>query len=211
MQRTARRRVGVTAAVLAALATTVLPSAAPASAADTPAGSPVRFEVTATTDWGDQVLVVGNVAALGAWDPGRAVALDAHGYPTWAAQALLTSDSALDGVEYKYLVREPDGTLTWEDGPNRLLRPRPGSPVTTRDAFRVSPGTPASGIAPTCVTWSTSWRYTAVFNGCGHTYGLQVLYRDGSRSACREVPATATATFPGYGPDENHPVAVSHC
>ncbi|MFJ5547549.1 carbohydrate-binding module family 20 domain-containing protein [Streptomyces sp. NPDC093225] len=204
MQGRNGRRVGALATLVAAL----LPWAAPASAADGPAGSPFHFQVTATTDWGDQVLVVGNVPALGAWDPAHGIPLDAHGYPAWTGETVVDSDS---GVEYKYVLREPDGTITWEAGPNRLVRPRAGSPVTTQDAFRVTPRTPASGIAPTCVGWSTTWRYTSVFNGCGDTYGLQVLYQDGSRSGCREVAADATATFPGYGPYENHPVAVNHC
>ncbi|MFD0267328.1 carbohydrate-binding module family 20 domain-containing protein [Streptomyces sp. NPDC127106] len=200
------RRAGGTTAALAALLLTW--AVAPSAAADTPSSPPVRFQVTATTQWGDQVFAVGSVPALGSWDPSHAVPLDAHGYPVWAAEASIPSDSP---VEYKYLVKKTDGTLTWEEGANRLMQPRSGAPVTTRDTFRVTPDTPASGIAPTCITWSETWRYTPVFNGCGHTYGLQVLYRDGSSSTCRQVAAGATATFAGYGPYENRPVAVNHC
>ncbi|MEU2392859.1 carbohydrate-binding module family 20 domain-containing protein [Streptomyces sp. NPDC007369] len=207
MYGTKSRRSGGTAAALAAL---LLSWAAvtPAAAAEAPASSPVRFQVSATTQWGDQVFAVGSVPALGAWDPARAVPLDAHGYPLWAAETSIRSDSP---VEYKYLMKKADGTLTWEEGANRLMQPRAGAPVTTRDTFRATPGTPASGIAPTCITWSETWRYTPVFNGCGNAYGLQVLYRDGSSSTCRQVAAGETATFAGYGPYENRPVAVNHC
>ncbi|MEW2418481.1 carbohydrate-binding module family 20 domain-containing protein [Streptomyces sp. NPDC046866] len=200
------RRRHASAGAAAALAGALLFSASPPAAADAPAQTPIHFQVTTRTDWGDQVFAVGDAPALGAWDPARAVPLDAHGYPAWTADALVASHTP---VEYKYLVKKADGTITWEEGANRLLRPW-DAPVTTRDTFRVSAGTPASGIAPTCAGWSESWRYTSVFNGCGGAYTLQVLYRDGSTSTCREV-AAATATFPGYGPYENHPVAVSHC
>ncbi|MGW0396040.1 carbohydrate-binding module family 20 domain-containing protein [Streptomyces sp. NPDC003042] len=206
MQAPRSWRVGIAAAALAAA---VLLSRGSASyATDAPSPSPVRFQVTALTEWGDQVFAVGSVPALGSWDPAHAVPLDAHGYPTWSAEAVVPSDSP---VEYKYLVKESDGTITWESGPNRLFRPRPDSRVTAQDTFRLTPGTSASGIAPTCVTWSETWRYTSVFNGCDGTYGLQVLYQDGSRSACRAVAAAMPATFAGYGPYENHAVAVSHC
>ncbi|MFD7626708.1 carbohydrate-binding module family 20 domain-containing protein [Streptomyces sp. NPDC059851] len=206
MHSTKSRRLGVTAAALAAAVLSW--PAAPSAVANTPTGSPIRFQVTTTTQWGDQVFAVGSVAALGSWDPARAVPLDAHGYPQWAAGAVVPSDSP---VEYKYLVKGADGTITWEDGANRLMQPRAGAPVTTRDTFRLTPGTPASGIAPTCITWSETWRYTSVHNGCGSAYDLRVLYRDGSSSTCRPVAAAATATFAGYGPYENRPVALDHC
>ncbi|MFE5811044.1 carbohydrate-binding module family 20 domain-containing protein [Streptomyces sp. NPDC056491] len=205
MQRPKSRRAGV---IVVALAAALLPLASPSSAADTPSTSPVRFQVTTTTGWGDQVFAVGSDPALGSWDPARALPLDAHGYPAWDAEALVGSDSS---VAYKYLVKGADGTITWEAGPDRSFRPRPDTALTTRDTFRRTPGTPASGIAPTCVTWSETWRYTSVFNGCGDTRGLQVLYQDGSTSPCREVAAATTATFAGYGPHENHAVAVNHC
>ncbi|MFD8416492.1 carbohydrate-binding module family 20 domain-containing protein [Streptomyces sp. NPDC059650] len=210
MQRPHSSRIGVTAAALAAalLSWAAAPSAT-AAEADTRASAPIRFQVTATTQWGEQVFAVGSVPALGSWDPARAVPLDAHGYPRWDAEAVVPTDAP---VEYKYLVKKTDGTVTWEDGANRYMQPRAGgAPVTTRDAFRVTAGIPASGIAPTCISWSETWRYTPVFNGCGSTYGLQVIYRDGSISTCRQVAAAATATFAGYGPYENRPVAVNHC
>ncbi|MEU3778438.1 carbohydrate-binding module family 20 domain-containing protein [Streptomyces sp. NPDC032472] len=206
MQGPGRRRATVSAA--AALAAALLSGASPSAAADVPASAPIHFQVTAGTEWGDQVFAVGSTPALGSWDPARAVPLDARGYPTWAADGVVASGSP---VEYKYLVKKADGTITWEEGANRLLRPWADAPVTTRDTFRLTAATPASGIAPTCAGWSETWRYTSVFNGCGSPYTLQVLYRDGSASICREVAPAATATFPGYGPYENHPVAVNHC
>ncbi|WP_219671496.1 carbohydrate-binding module family 20 domain-containing protein [Streptomyces bambusae] len=198
-------RIAVTAGLLAA---TLVAQASPSSAAQASAASPIRFGVTATTEWGDELLAVGSVPALGSWDPARAVHLDAHGYPVWSGEAVVPADVP---VEYKYVVRESDGTFTWEEGPNRLLRPRPDSPVTVRDTFRRTPGTPASGVAPTCITWSETWRYTSAFNGCGTTYHLQVLHQDGTSTGCREVAAATAATFAGYGPYENHAVAVLHC
>ncbi|GAP87391.1 putative glycosyl hydrolase family 15 [Rosellinia necatrix] len=70
----------------------------------------VRFEVNATTYYGENVLVAGNTTDLGAWDAAAAWPLDASGYsdrrPLWAATVAL---AAGEGLAYAYLRQEDCG------------------------------------------------------------------------------------------------------
>ncbi|MFE3762328.1 carbohydrate-binding module family 20 domain-containing protein [Streptomyces sp. NPDC059104] len=182
-------------------------SAAAAASADEQPGTPVAFRVTAVTEWGDQLFVVGSVPELGSWAPDRAVPASAAQYPDWTTRVQTHSVR----VEFKYIVKKPDGSVVWEAGGNRLLEPQTGRGINTADRFRTRADTPASGTAPTCITWSDSWRYTEVDNACGADYRLQVLFADGSTSTCNPVAASAYATFPGYGTAENRVVAMRHC
>ncbi|MGI5214520.1 carbohydrate-binding module family 20 domain-containing protein [Plantactinospora sp. CA-290183] len=92
------------------------------------------FEVTATTAWGENVFVVGNVAALGGWNPANAVPLGSASYPVWRGTVNLPPNTA---VEYKYLRKNGD-QVVWEGDPNRVR----------------NVGAPAS----CAVTWTDSWR-----------------------------------------------------
>jgi subtilisin family serine protease len=98
-----------------------------------PARIAATFNVTAETWWGQQTLVVGNLPELGGWDPARAVALDAAGYPVWSGSVSLPPNTA---VEFKYLKRDPDGTVTWEPGANRTTITPPTGQYITHDTFR---------------------------------------------------------------------------
>jgi alpha-amylase len=100
-------------------------------------GGPTQVQVTfhenATTFFGQNVFVVGSIPALGNWDPNAAIALSAATYPVWAATATLPASTTF---QYKYIKKNPDGSVTWESDPNRAF------------------GTPASGA----VTLNDSWR-----------------------------------------------------
>jgi hypothetical protein len=77
----------------------------------------VRFAVDdARTRWGDQVIVVGDHPALGAWDPARGVRLDARTWPTWTGAASVPLGTHL---AWKVVTRRADGTVAWEPGENR--------------------------------------------------------------------------------------------
>ncbi|WDZ83414.1 carbohydrate-binding module family 20 domain-containing protein [Micromonospora cathayae] len=91
------------------------------------------FAATASTYYGQNVFVVGNVAALGGWNPANAVPLSSASYPVWRATVNLPPNTA---VEYKYLKKNPDGSVTWESGGNRSFT------------------TPASGSLTRTDTWS---------------------------------------------------------
>jgi alpha-amylase len=94
----------------------------------------ISFEATATTYWGQNVFVVGNVAALGNWNPASAVPLSAATYPVWRGSASLPGNTA---VQYKYIKKDGD-QVVWESDPNR-----------TRT-------TPAA--SPCAATWTDAWR-----------------------------------------------------
>ncbi|WKU06264.1 carbohydrate-binding module family 20 domain-containing protein [Micromonospora sp. HUAS LYJ1] len=101
--------------------TLTTPSGGTASVTDTFRGDPAgtqgaSFTVNATTSYGQNVYVVGSVAALGSWNPANAVALSSAAYPLWRATVALPANTSF---EYKYLKKNPDGTVTWESGGNR--------------------------------------------------------------------------------------------
>ncbi|MER5605774.1 carbohydrate-binding module family 20 domain-containing protein [Micromonospora tulbaghiae] len=91
------------------------------------------FSVTATTVYGQNVFVVGNIPALGGWNPAAAVALSSAAYPVWRATVDLPANTA---VEYKYVKKNPDGTVIWESGANRTLTTPAGGTRAVSDTWR---------------------------------------------------------------------------
>lgn len=94
--------------------------------------STVDFDVHVTTEFGQNVYVVGNVPALGGWDPGRAIPLSSAAYPQWRGTVTLPVGTT---VEYKYLKRNPDGSVIWENGANRVFTTA-ASGTTRTDSWR---------------------------------------------------------------------------
>jgi alpha-amylase len=92
----------------------------------------VRFEVLASTEYGEMVCVVGDDSALGAWDPARAVPLDPSQYPIWSGRVEVERGRK---IEYKYVRRQSDGSCAWEaQTGNRVLTvPASAAEVSTRD------------------------------------------------------------------------------
>jgi hypothetical protein len=94
------------------------------------------FEAEATTWYGQQLYVSGSLPELGAWDPAAAVPLStsAFVYPQWTGFATLPPGTAF---RYKYLTRDPDGTVTWESGPDRsTTTPPSGGTLMVHDTWR---------------------------------------------------------------------------
>ncbi|MFF8290181.1 alpha-amylase [Streptomyces sp. NPDC016309] len=80
--------------------------------------------------------------------------------------------------------------------------------------FAQAPGAVAATsaeVAPSCVEYTTSWRYTFVTNGCDAPQHVTVEYRDGSSVPCRTAEPGDTVTFPGYGTGDNRVVGVVLC
>jgi glucoamylase len=79
----------------------------------------VTFNELKTTTFGQTVKIVGNIAALGSWDTSSAVALSASQYslatPEWSGTISLPAGQA---IQYKYIVVNTDGSVTWEADPN---------------------------------------------------------------------------------------------
>jgi hypothetical protein len=69
---------------------------------------------------GDTPVVVGNVEALGAWDPQQGIEFSTQGgvFPYWSASVDLPTDAT---IEFKWAILRSDGTVEWEEGPNRTL------------------------------------------------------------------------------------------
>ncbi|GAA1031968.1 carbohydrate-binding module family 20 domain-containing protein [Virgisporangium ochraceum] len=80
----------------------------------------VSFHATVTTWFGQNVFVVGSTPQLGSWNPANAVPLSAADYPVWKATVSLPTGQP---IEYKYIKKDPDGTVTWEAGANRTHTP----------------------------------------------------------------------------------------
>ncbi|MGW0431015.1 carbohydrate-binding module family 20 domain-containing protein [Micromonospora sp. NPDC003197] len=93
----------------------------------------VSFHANVTTWYGQEVYVVGSAPELGSWNPANAVRLttDESSYPTWKGSVSLPVGQQF---EYKFLKKDPDGTVTWESGANRSYTPT--GAVTLTDSWR---------------------------------------------------------------------------
>ncbi|MEV4182688.1 carbohydrate-binding module family 20 domain-containing protein [Streptosporangium canum] len=100
---------------------------------DTASQTAVSFNADVTTHYGQNVYVVGNLPALGGWNPGQAIALSSADYPIWRVAVNLPPDTA---VEYKYVKKNPDGSVTWESGGNRALTTPSTGTHTSNDTWR---------------------------------------------------------------------------
>ncbi|WP_345800190.1 carbohydrate binding domain-containing protein [Microbacterium sp. AZCO] len=110
-------------------------SANGAVTAGSPCTSPqpgAAFGVAATVSAGQSVYVVGDIAALGAWAPGNAVALTANG-STWTGTVGLPAGTTF---QYKYIKRTTAGAVTWESGANRTATVGANGSVTLSDTWR---------------------------------------------------------------------------
>lgn len=89
--------------------------------------------MTATTWWGQNVRVVGDVAALGGWSPANGVALSAATYPTWRASVTLPAGTV---VQDKYVKVDQNGGVVWESGSNRSATVPASGVLTLTDTRR---------------------------------------------------------------------------
>ncbi|GAA2377018.1 carbohydrate-binding module family 20 domain-containing protein [Dactylosporangium salmoneum] len=78
----------------------------------------VTFNANVTTTYGQNVFVVGSIPALGSWNTSSAIALSSANYPIWSATVTLPANTS---VEYKFIKKNPDGSVIWESGANRTL------------------------------------------------------------------------------------------
>jgi alpha-amylase len=103
------------------------------STASTSTGVAVTFNENATTSFGQNVFVVGDNALLGAWNTNLSTALSSTGYPVWSSTVWLPKNTA---IQYKYVKKNPDGTVTWEGSSNRTANTGTGSTLTLNDSWR---------------------------------------------------------------------------
>lgn len=79
---------------------------------------PVTFTINnATTNWGQNVYIVGNCDELGNWNPQAAVGpASCPNYPTWNVTANLKPGT---NIEFKAIKKYDSGGVVWQSGNNR--------------------------------------------------------------------------------------------
>jgi alpha-amylase len=93
----------------------------------------VTFNENETTTWGSSVYVVGSIPALGSWNTGAAVKMDPASYPVWSATVSVPASTAF---QYKYIVKDANGAVTWESGANRSYTTGSSGSVTLNDTWK---------------------------------------------------------------------------
>jgi alpha-amylase len=93
----------------------------------------VTFDENKTTVVGQNVYVVGSIAALGGWAPASAIPLSSATYPVWGATVTIPPNTAF---EYKYIVKDAAGNITWESGANRSYTTGASGAVTLSDSWK---------------------------------------------------------------------------
>lgn len=133
-----------------------------------PTEQPVEFAVHAETKPGSKVLVVGSADALGKWSPEKALQLstDTAVYPRWSGMVMLRAeDLEGPGLEYKFVTVMPDGSVVWEDGPNRQLSLGDTSRSTTPRLGARRPSTTSSSAGSAGCTVSVTPKKTNLRKG----------------------------------------------
>lgn len=88
----------------------------------------MSFAVTASLEYGSSLVVVGEAAELGAWDPESGFPLSWSDGDVWVGTAALTSAGS---SAFKFVVVSPRGErFTWEEGDNHTLDARTSVAVT---------------------------------------------------------------------------------
>jgi alpha-amylase len=98
----------------------------------------VTFNEAADTNFGQNVFVVGSIAALATWNTATALPMTRIAGTgtrgTWQTTLSLPAGTA---VEYKYILKDGAGTVTWESGANRTLTTgAAGTSQSTNDAWK---------------------------------------------------------------------------
>jgi alpha-amylase len=78
----------------------------------------VSFEVESTTEYGENMYVVGSIPSLGDWVADNAIALSPDTYPIWTAAITIPAGQEVD---YKFIKLHTDGSFAWEADPNRAF------------------------------------------------------------------------------------------
>ncbi|MFF1794246.1 carbohydrate-binding module family 20 domain-containing protein [Kitasatospora sp. NPDC058263] len=103
------------------------------SGGGTPVSGGASFAVNATTVPGQNIFVVGGTAALGGWDPARALPLSSAAYPVWKLDVTMPAGTSF---EYKYVRKDASGAVTWESGANRTATVPASGGLVLNDTWR---------------------------------------------------------------------------
>ncbi|MDK2824632.1 MAG: cyclomaltodextrin glucanotransferase [Clostridia bacterium] len=79
----------------------------------------VIFKVNATTEWGQNIHIVGNLPELGNWDPTLSTeAMMCPNYPEWFLPVSVPMGTTF---EFKFIKKDSNGNVIWESGENRIF------------------------------------------------------------------------------------------
>jgi len=97
-------------------------------------GVQITLRVQYNTSFGQTLYVCGSPLALGAWDSNRAFEMVYTPGSVWQTSFVIPTDRP-GSFEYKYLVKNGDGSCAWESGANHTLtyNPRRYSVITVSD------------------------------------------------------------------------------
>jgi chitodextrinase len=96
-------------------------------------GATVTFNETASTVVGQNIYVVGSIAALGSWSTAAAIQLSPTNYPAWSVTLSLPGSTSF---EYKYIKKDGSGNVIWESGTNRTSTTPATGTVTLNDTWK---------------------------------------------------------------------------
>ncbi|MBP6411312.1 MAG: DUF1939 domain-containing protein [Pseudarcicella sp.] len=87
----------------------------------------VTFNISySNTQPGQDLYIVGNVAALGSWNAANAVKLTTNPWPNWTKTLALPTGT---NIEYKYIRKDASGNVLWQGGANKVFTPTGASQV----------------------------------------------------------------------------------
>ncbi|NUS16062.1 MAG: alpha-amylase [Streptomyces sp.] len=93
----------------------------------------VGFNENKTTVYGQNVYLTGSIPALANWSTSAAVKLSPTNYPTWSASLAVPANTSF---EYKYIVKDAAGNVTWESGANRTATTGASGTLTLNDTWK---------------------------------------------------------------------------
>ncbi|WP_307795086.1 carbohydrate-binding module family 20 domain-containing protein [Actinacidiphila acididurans] len=181
------------------------------------------FNETKTTVPGQNVYLTGSIPALGNWSTDAAIALSSASYPVWRATVALPANTSF---EYKYIVKDAAGTVTWESGANHTARTgstdgtlndtwgSTGQVTVTFDETKTTvPGQNVylTGSIPALANWSTDAAiklsptayptWTATLNIPANTsFEYKYILKDAAGTVTWESGSNRTFTIPASGP-----------
>lgn len=79
----------------------------------------IIFHVSAQTNFGENIYIVGNIPELGNWDPDHCTeALLNPNYPEWFLPVSVPANTT---IEFKFIKKDAQGNVIWESGENRTI------------------------------------------------------------------------------------------
>ncbi|KAK7062171.1 alpha-amylase [Favolaschia claudopus] len=103
------------------------------STTSTTTAATITFSPTANVGAGETLKVVGSISQLGSWAPSSALTLSRSSGNSWTLAVTLPPATSF---EFKYIRVSSGGSVSWEDGSNRVYTtPNAGSSVTLYGTF----------------------------------------------------------------------------